>query len=83
MKHIENIKIENKKYSIRHNYLHRYNSRLVLNHKVDGHFVFIQIDYSKHDQLKYDLEFNKYQDKEYEGLWCDENGHRDILFKIL
>jgi len=57
-------------YTVRHNYLHRGNSRLVLEHKIEGKHCFIQFDF-RSSQLEYNKEVHaffcygsKYEDKQ-------------------
>ncbi len=68
------VEVGNKKYSVRHNYLHRgQNPRLVLDNKEYGCYVNIQFESNTE---------NPDENVLYRGYWCNKKGHKSIKFRI-
>lgn len=76
------IIVDDIEYKVRHNYLHRWKAELILEHKEDGQYAFIQFELSDLSDFNQDKRTRTWKDKKYKGYWCGKNGFREIKFSF-
>lgn len=72
------IIVNDTEYKVRNNYLHRWKSELVLEHKEDGQYAVVQFELSDLTEFNRDKITGLWKDKKYKGYWCGKNGYREI-----
>ena len=70
--------ISHKEYAVKQNYLHRWNSKLILEHKEQNEEVYIQFELSDLSDFYLDKRSGLWKNKEYKACWYGKNGFRQI-----